>query len=79
MKGCNYIGRRDQRLGGVAHRIQVLPAVASWSTEFDDNWFAVDFFSVHFLESFRSISHVEELDEPLVLFRRRLSQFLYRP
>lgn len=52
--------------------------VATGAAEFDDDLFAVDFFSVHLGASSGRVPDVVEFDEALVPFRRSFSQFLHR-
>lgn len=67
--------RRRRRGGGGG--VDELSGVTAGTAEFNDHRLAVDFFSVHLLKGFGRVSHIEELDELLVLLRRRFSQLLY--
>ena len=56
---------------------QLSAMVTTGSTKLNNNLFAINLLAIHLFQSLGCVSNVIELHELLVLFRWRVSQFLY--
>jgi hypothetical protein len=59
-------------------RVEELPAMTTGSTELYYDRLAVNFLAIHLSKSLGRVSHIVELDEPLMFLQWCLSQFFHR-